>query len=145
MRLLQATRNQASLDEYRTVREQRFETNMKLIEAEALFKNRKAEIEARNPGVDPELMIQKRIKDALRKDPEIASKVKEIEQALRKVDKLKRITRSQADPSLVHAESKLASLNKELRDLIAWKEQELCDQDEESCVTSEVGVADRPR
>ena len=93
------------------VREQLFETNMKLIEAEALFKNRKAEIEARNPGVDPELATQKRIKDALRKDPEITSLMKEIEQAESKVEKLKRITRSQADPSLVHETSKLAALN----------------------------------
>ena len=53
---------------------------MKLIETEALFKNRKAELSAREAGVDPELLVQKRIKDALRKDPEIASLMKEIEQ-----------------------------------------------------------------
>ena len=46
---------------------------MKLIETEALYKNRKAEIGAPEAGVDPELLVKKRIKDALHKDPEIAS------------------------------------------------------------------------
>ena len=36
---------EVSLDEYRRVREQLFDTNMKLIETEALFKNRQAELE----------------------------------------------------------------------------------------------------
>ena len=68
---------------------------MKLIETEALYKNQKAENEARNPGVDPELLVQKRIKDALRKDPEIASLMKEIDQVQRKVDLANYRTRSE--------------------------------------------------
>ena len=72
---------------------------MKLIEAEALLKNRKAEIKARDAGVDPELLVQKRIKDALRKDPEIASLMKEIEQVQRKVDMAKLSNANSGRPS----------------------------------------------
>ena len=123
--LPQAKRNQASLDEYRQVRGQLFETNMKLIETEALFKNRKAELSAREAGVDPELLAQKRIKDALRKDPEIASLMKEIEQVQRKVDMADYRTRNQSDPSLVHPSRQLEAMKQDLRDLIARKQEEL--------------------
>ena len=120
-----AKQNQASLDEYRQVRGQLFEANMKLIETEALFKNRKAELSAREAGADPELLAQKRIKDALRKDPEIASLMKEIEQVQRKVDMADHRTRSKSDPSLAHPLRQLEAMKQDLRDLIARKQEEL--------------------
>ena len=98
---------------------------MKLIETEALFKNRKAELSAREAGVDPELLVQKRIKDALRKDPEITSLMKEIEQAQRKVDMADYRTRNRSDPSLVHSSRQLEAMKQDLRDLIARKQEEL--------------------
>jgi len=117
--------NQASIDEYRHVRGQLFETNMKLIETEALFTNRKAELSAREAGADPELLAQKRRKDALRKDPEIASLMKEIEQVQRKVDMADYRTRSRSDPSLAHPSRQLEAMKQDLRDLIARKQEEL--------------------
>ena len=123
--LPQAKHNQASLDEYRQVRGQLFETNMKLIETEALFKNRKAELSAREAGVDPELLAQKRMKDALRRDPDIASLMKEIDQVQRRVDMAHYRTRNPSDPSLVHPSRQLEAMKQDLRDLIARKQEEL--------------------
>jgi capsular exopolysaccharide synthesis family protein len=120
-----AKRNQASLDEYRQVRGQLFETNMKLIELEAQFRNRKAELSAAEAGVDPELLAQKRMKDVLRKDPEIASLMKEIEQAQLKVDMADYRTRNRSDPSLVHSSRHLEAMKQELRDLISRKQDEM--------------------
>jgi RNA polymerase sigma factor (sigma-70 family) len=122
---LQTMRGPVSLDEYRQVRAALFAINMQLIEAEALLKNRNAEIEARNAQVDPELALQKRIKDALRKDPEITSLMVEIEQLQRKLEQAKLVTRTRADPSLVHSSRQLEAKQQELRDLIARRQEEL--------------------
>jgi polysaccharide biosynthesis transport protein len=120
-----AQQNKASLDEYRQVRGQLFDTNMKLIETEALFRNRKAEISAREAGVDPEQLAEKRITDAVRKDPEIASLMKEIEQVQRKVDAADHRARSRSDPSLAHPARQLEAMKHDLRDLVARKREEL--------------------
>ncbi len=117
--------NQASLDEYRQVRARLFDTNMKLIETEALYKHQEAEIKARNPGDDPELMALKRMRDALRKDPEIASLMKEIEQVQRKVDMANYRTRTRSDPQLAQPSRQLEAMKQDLRDLIARKQEEL--------------------
>ncbi len=96
--LPQAMPSRVTLEEYKQVREELFRTNMKLIEAESAYRNREDEIKARGAGVDPELLLQKRIKDALRKDPEIASLMKEIDQAQRKLHAL--IARKQEELTL---------------------------------------------
>ena len=98
---------------------------MKLIETEALFKNRKAELSAREAGVDPELLAQKRIKDALRKDPDIASLMKEIEQAPAQGRHGRPSNAEPSDPSLVHSSRQLEAMKQDLRDLIARKQEEL--------------------
>ena len=115
----------ASLEEYRQVRAQLFDTTMKLIETEALYKNRKAEISAREAGVDPELLVERRIRDALRKDPEIASLMKEIDHLRSKVAMADYRTRNKNDPSLVHSSRQVEAMNQDLRDLIARKKEEL--------------------
>ena len=80
-------------DEYRQVRARLFETNMNLIETETLYRNREDEIKSRAAGVDPELLLQRRIKDLLKKDPEIASLMKKIQQLQRKVDQTDALNR----------------------------------------------------
>jgi capsular exopolysaccharide synthesis family protein len=117
--------NQVTLEEYRQVREQLFATNMKLIETEALFKNRQAEINARMAGVDPDVLFQKRMKEALRKDPEIAQLMKEIDQVQRRVEMADYRTRAPSDPSLVHLRRQLDALKQDLHDLAARKQEEL--------------------
>ncbi len=114
-----------TLDEYKQVREELFRTNMKLIETEALFKNREDEVKAGNAGVDPELLLQKRIKDALRKDADIASMMKQIEQAQRKVEIEDYRTRSRADPSLIPAKRQLETMKQDFREIFARKQEEL--------------------
>ena len=123
--LPQAKRNQASLDEYRLVRGHLFEINLKLLETEALFKHRKAELSAREAEVAPELLAQKRIKDALRKDPEIVLVMNEIEQVQRSVDMANDRKENRNDPSLVHTSRQLDVLKHDLRDLVARKQEEL--------------------
>ena len=123
--LSQATRKQASLDEYRQVRGHLFEINLKLLETEALFQHRKAELSAREAEMAPELLAQKRIKDALRKDPEIVLLMNEIEQVQRTVDMANDRKENRNDPSLARTSRQLEVLKHDLRDLIARKQEEL--------------------
>jgi len=120
-----ARQDLASLDEYRQVRERLFETNLKLMETEALFKNRTAELEALEAELDPQVLAQRRIKAALHKDPEIVSKMKEIDQAQRKADMAEVRAGNRTDPSLVPLARELETLKQDLREFIAWKQEEL--------------------
>jgi capsular exopolysaccharide synthesis family protein len=123
--------NRVSVDEYKRVREQLFSTNMDLIEAEAVLKNRQAEIDARAAGMDPELLLQRQVEEGLRSDPVIASLHSQIEFARHKVDEATRRTRSPADPSRVAAQRHLLTLQSRLKDLSERKRTELTLHDRE--------------
>ena len=118
----------ASLEEYTKIRDRLFETTMKLIETEAQLKNREAELRAIGADVDPELLAERRIRDALRKDPEIASLRQEIDQLRSKVAMADFQKANQSDPSLVQSSPQLEAKNQDLRDLIAGKKEELVSQ-----------------
>jgi capsular exopolysaccharide synthesis family protein len=114
-----------SINEYRRVRDQLFNTNMQLIEAEILFKTRQDEINARSAGIDPELLLQRRIKDTLRKDPEIAALIKDIDQVQQKVEMADYRARFRSDPSLVHLQRQLETMKQDLRVLCDQKKEAL--------------------
>jgi hypothetical protein len=117
-----------SIEEYRQVRQRLFELNLKLIETEALLQHREAEVRARAAGVDPEILFQQRVKDALRKDPEIAALMVEIDELQRKVELAAARARSQADPSRVQMSQQLQEMKTQLRDLVDRKREELVAQ-----------------
>jgi len=117
--------NRVSVDEYKRVREQLFSTKMDLIEAEAVLKNRQAEIDARAAGMDPDLLLQRQVEDGLRNDPAITSLRSQIEFAQHKVAEATRRARSPADPSRVAAQRHLLSLQSQFKDLSARKRTEL--------------------
>jgi capsular exopolysaccharide synthesis family protein len=124
-RLPQVMPNRVSLDEYRQVRGSLFETNMLLIEADAQCENRKAEAEALSAGVDPELLIQKRVRDALHKDPEIVHMMKEIDQVQHKADMAGYRAKLKSDPSLRHALQQVETMKQDFQALIVRKKEEL--------------------
>jgi succinoglycan biosynthesis transport protein ExoP len=123
--LPQAAPSRVSVDEYRRVREQLFQTNMDMIEAEALLKSRLSEIDARTAGMDPELLIRKRVEDALRNDPQVAKYLDQITVAESKVDQASRRTRLPSDPSRRQAQQVLISLKQKLREICDEKRDEL--------------------
>ena len=100
---------------------------MKLMETEAEYRNREDEIEARDAGVDPELLLQRRIKDLLKKDPAITSLMKEIEQVQRKVDQADYQSRPPArtSPSVIREARQLEAMKQALRVLIVQKKEKL--------------------
>jgi RNA polymerase sigma factor (sigma-70 family) len=122
---VESPRGQVSLEEYRQVRAKVFDTQLQLIEAEARLKSRAASVDARNPGVDPELLLQKRMKDGLRNDPEVATLLKDIDQIQQKVEKANYRAQSRSDPSLIHLQRQLETMKQELRDLVDRKKDEL--------------------
>jgi hypothetical protein len=117
-------RKGVTIDEYRQIRQRLFDTNLKLIETEALLKRRQDELRASEARVDPELLAQRRIQGALRKDPAVAALMKDVDELRRKTE----LTKSRAnpsDPSLVHMARQLEDLKNELRDLTTRKSEEL--------------------
>jgi polysaccharide biosynthesis transport protein len=117
--------NRISAGEYSQVREQLFRVKMDLIEAEALLETRKAEISARDAGMDPGLLLRRQIEDRLRGDPEIAVLLPQIQKARLRRDHVARTSRFQSDPARVDAERTLYSLEKRLRELSGRKREEL--------------------
>jgi RNA polymerase sigma factor (sigma-70 family) len=113
------------VDESRRVRESLFETNMKLIEAEALLKSHQDAIAAIRKGADPEALLQKPVKDALRDDPESSALTKTIEKYEHQLQEIRQRTRSTSDPSFVYFARKLATAMQDLRDLSERKGIEL--------------------
>jgi hypothetical protein len=114
-----------TIDEYRQIRQRLFDTNLKLIETEALLKKRQDELSARTAGADPELLAERRVQDALRNDPAVAELMKNIDALQRKAEAAKYRAGSPSDPSLVHLSRQLEDLKKDLRDLINRKREEL--------------------
>jgi capsular exopolysaccharide synthesis family protein len=117
-----------SIDEYRRVRDSLFMTNMQLIELEAQHQTRLDEINAEAAGVEPEVLIQKRVKEALRKDPEVVAAMREIDQVQNKVDLAVYRARSRSDPSLVHLQRQLESMKQDFAELCGRKSAELNEQ-----------------
>jgi hypothetical protein len=120
-----ATPRRVSFDQYRHVRDQLFALNMQLIETEALFEERQAEMETRSAGVDPEVLLQRRKMDALRKDSAIAELMKNIDQIQQRVTQANYRVRFASDPSLVHLQRQLEIMKRDLKDLCERKGQAL--------------------
>ena len=119
------TPNKISLEEYKRVREQQFQVSMDLIESEALVNVRQGEINARAAGVNPELLLQKRVEEAFHSDPEVMALLPQIESARRKNAELTRRTRIASDPSRGQAQRQLRDLEDRYRDLWEQKHDDL--------------------
>jgi hypothetical protein len=117
-----------TIDEYRQIRQRLFETNLKLIETEALLKRREDEVLASNAGTDPELLAQRWTRDALRNDPEIAALLRDIDEVQRKLKLADYRARNADDPSRVHLSRQLETLKENLQNLVARKQQEIAAQ-----------------
>jgi capsular exopolysaccharide synthesis family protein len=124
-RLPHVVPQRVSADEYRRVRDQLFTLNMQLIETEALLRTREDEIKAQAAGIDPEELLRRRKKDALRRDPDIAALMKTMEQTQQKIELATYRARSRSDPSLVHMQRQLDDMRRDLRALCERKSEEL--------------------
>jgi capsular exopolysaccharide synthesis family protein len=98
---------------------------MQLIETEALLRTRQEEINAQAAGVDPEELVRRRKKDVLRKDPEVAALMKNMDQTQQKIKWASDRTRSRSDPSLVHLQRQHDDMKQDLRELLDRKSEEL--------------------
>lgn len=126
--LPQAMPSKVSVSEYQQAREQLFRTNMDLIEAEALYNTRKAEIAARGAGVDPDTLLTKRVDDALRKDPEILGLIPRVEQARQRIAEVAYTVRSKYDPARRTVERSTRLLEEQYFQLLEQKREELTNQ-----------------
>ena len=123
--LPEAAPDRVTVDEYKRVRQSLFEISMGLIEAEALLHTRKGEPEALAAGVDPEQLIERRIEDTLRADPEVVALLQQIEVASHQKEQVARLSRRVSDPSLVTARNKVSDLQDKLRSLCIRKRKVL--------------------
>jgi RNA polymerase sigma factor (sigma-70 family) len=95
------------VDEYRRVREQLFQINLRLIETESLLEDRQAEVEARRAEVGVE----------------VATLLRELEQVERRLDRADERTRLRSDPKLGQERRPFDRMKEDVHDLIArWKD-----------------------
>lgn len=112
-------------EEYKQVRERLFKINLDLMEARDLLTMRQAEIAAREPGVDPETLLTKRVDDALHKDPEVLALLPQVEQARKRVGEIAHQIRVKADPARRTVEQTASKLENEYFALLDRKREEL--------------------
>jgi len=110
--LPQAVPSKVSAEEYKRTREQLFTTTLDLIEAESLLKHRQTKVYAQLGTMDPALLLQRRLDEALRNDPQITSLRVQLEKARQNTEHVRYLARSPGDPSRRRAEQTLATLQK---------------------------------
>jgi succinoglycan biosynthesis transport protein ExoP len=119
--LPQAAPNKVSADEYKRVREQLFQINMDLIEAEALLDVRRAEANAVAAGVDPEVLLRQEVDAAVRNDPEMLRLYAQCNEVQQKIDQARRLTKVMSDPSIKNPQAKLRALKEQIRQIYPQK------------------------
>ena len=124
----QTSQTRVSIDEYKKAREELFQIRLDLIEAEALLATRQADMKSRTAGVDPEVIMQRRIDDELQHDDEIHDLALKIEQARVKIERVSRLTRSPMDPSLREAQRQVSYLQGRYKQLYIQKRDELTER-----------------
>lgn len=119
-----------SVDQYRSVKDRLFQTDMQLLELEAQYQARQsgaqsaAEIqEALSSELSPDQ--RKQIEIEFKRDPEVAAVIDEIKSAQDELAHTKSVARKGADPAMVAVQARLKRLDEEYRQLWAAKSEQI--------------------
>jgi succinoglycan biosynthesis transport protein ExoP len=103
--------NSVSLDRYQQLQQKLMETELALVEAQAIMEASRGD----SPDMSPEL-LERRITGAVHEDPEVARLAGQIETLSGRVERMRAMVRDSHDPSIVHIQSQLTDLKARYRE-----------------------------
>ena len=128
--------NSLTLDQFRAVRDQLLQTEFQLLELEARFQAKQAELQqaktravesdsspASNEGVDRQL--RERMVEKFKRDPEVSSLIHQMRSTTEELDHTKGEVKIGHDPARVADERRLAKLKKVYNDLWGSKSEQI--------------------
>jgi polysaccharide biosynthesis transport protein len=108
------------IEEYRSVRQQLVQTNLELIQAEALLTRRQQDSRG---GPDPRAQLMRQLEDRLSIDPELRQLSEEIRKVQESLAAAQRVSRSRLDPAVVRSGQRLVEATTRYQRRREMKEQ----------------------